>query len=556
MNSLLSAISSGTKDAMVKRGGRQVFLGVQWDCGSWENLPPLCDFLLEKVGKRPLAWSFPARLPENPKNSRLWLEKTIGPRADIDLVAGMGFAGACHPVLTLDELEKEVSWGLENPWGSGVVQLTGAHPEILIPRVPDLQRPEASKLYARHGFRILGVPNGRELAWFTEDGLECFTFARIRVAREFGFGQGTRSFRPALPRGGNILLVLDLSGNVTLEDLASAFDRTVAPWLASDGTPSPLKTTHTTSRGIGRLAVDSLDWSPFPDPILRQVVATHAVGLRKKRKKNDEYRELLTGLSLASAPDPQDASRTPLARDGAQLVAQMLGEVALAGNGFDVRLIGGRFTGITKAGRQCLPARPARSYLRVGGKTLQFRTMNSFSFEGDGVIGLREVLGIDSQEASLDIEYSFCEGCSMLEITAEVRWPVLPPGAVVEEHAPLVISIREVERGEEVVIECAAPDGSASSPRIGGHRWTVIPGALYRIALGGGTTLLMRPGPMGATGWGLATFRVAREGRRRFLETNPFGGWSPLQAAVLSGRREKFSLLVGIEDEGTGEGRS
>lgn len=534
---------------MAKRGGRQVFLGVQWDCGSWENLPPLCDFLLERVGKRPLAWSFPAQLPEDPRKGRLWLERAIGPRAETDVIAGMGFAGACHPVLTLDELEKEITWGIENPWGTGVTQLTGVRPEILIPRVPDLHRPDALRLYTKHGFRILGIPSGRELAWFTETGLECFTFARIRVAAPApGFGR--------TPRNGDVLLVLDLSGNATPDQLAAAFERVAAPWLAPEGRPSPLKAAHASSRNTGRLAADGLDWSPFPDPVLRRIVAAHAVGSRKKRKKNDEYREVLKGLSLAAVEEKEDDSRAAAEQAGSQLVAQMLGEVALTGNGFDVRLAGGRFMGITRAGRPCLPARPARSYLRVSGKTLHFRTVNSFSFERDRVIGLREVLGIDTQDASLDIEYSFCEGCPMLEITAEVRWPVLPAGAVAEEHAPLVISIRELQRGEQVVIECAAPDGSLSSRPIEGQRWTMVPSSLSRVALGGGTVLVLRPGPMGATGWSLASFRVNRDGRRRFLEVNPFGGWSALPGGALSGRRERFSLLLGIEDEATAKGRS
>ena len=84
----------------------------------------------------------------------------------------------------------------------------------------------------------------------------------------------------------------------------------------------------------------------------------------------------------------------------------------------------------------------------------------------------------------------------------------------------------------------------------------MVPGSLYRVPLGGGTVLVLRPGPMGATGWGLASFRVNRDRRRRFLEVNPFGGWSALPAGVLSGRREKLSFLLGIEDETTAKGRS
>ncbi|HUI69509.1 MAG TPA: hypothetical protein VL354_03240, partial [Spirochaetia bacterium] len=164
---------------MAKRGRRRVFLGVQWDCDSWDTLPPLCDLIIDKVGKRPLVWNFPSPPPESLQRTREWLQKTIGPRLDLDSVAVMGFAGACHPVLTLDELDKEISWGIENPWGSGTAQLLTIRPEILIPRVADLLRPEAVAAYGRHGFKTLGIQGGRSMAWFAAGTIECFTCSRL-----------------------------------------------------------------------------------------------------------------------------------------------------------------------------------------------------------------------------------------------------------------------------------------------------------------------------------------------------------------------------------------
>lgn len=530
---------------MAKRGGRRVFLGVQWDCGSWDKLPPLCDLIIETVGRRPLVWNFPALPPDSPKRVRAWLEKTVGGRLDLDLVAAMGFAGACHPILTLDELEKELSWGVENPWGTGISQLLDLHPDMLMPRVADLLRADVVKIYVRHGFKILGIPCGRGVAWFAQDGLECFTCSRVSTLVSLGR-------RRAPSRESDVLLMLDLSGPITPEGLSQELQRS-APWLAPVGAPSPLAAVHASQGDLGGLAAEMLDWTPFPDPLLRQALAAPAAGARKKRRKNGEYRARLASLSLNTASASPAAGETNAdSRDGdlhngSRLVAQMLGEVALAGNGFDVKLAGGRFTGIMKAGRDLLPLRPARSYLRVDGKAWHFRTRNSFSFEGDAGTGLREVLAIDSrEEASLSIEYSFCEGSPMLEITADMRWPVLAPGTVIEEHAPLVIALRELERSEEAVIETETPDGSVSSLRAGDGRWAVMPGAFHRVALAAGT-LFLQLGPSGTRGWNLPSFRVAREGRKRILEANPFGGWSPLSAAVLSGRREKFSLLIGIE---------
>ena len=147
---------------MAKRGGRRAFLGVQWDFGSWDTLPPLCDLIIGMVGKRPLVWNFPALPPDSPKRNRTWLENTVGGRRGLDIVATMGFAGACHLILSMDELEKELSWGVENPWGTAISQLLGIHPEILMPRVPDLARADALTAYGGHGFKTLGVPSTRK----------------------------------------------------------------------------------------------------------------------------------------------------------------------------------------------------------------------------------------------------------------------------------------------------------------------------------------------------------------------------------------------------------
>lgn len=538
---------------MAKRGGRKVFLGVQWDCGSWDKLPPLCDLIIDKVGKRPILWNFPAPPTDNPKRIKAWLQKAVGARLDTDLIAAMGYAGACHPILTLDEMEKELSWGIENPWGTGVSQLLDVRPDILMPRVADLLRADALKIYRGNGFKTLGIPCGRGVAWFARDGLECFTCSRVAAL-------GPRGHRRGAPlslvrRESDVLLMIDLSGFLTPEGLGEELERTVIPRLAPEGTPSPLTAPHPSPGDLSGLAVEMLDWSPFPDPVLRQVLTTSASTGKKKRRKNEEYREHLAGLSLnmagaaaAAARDAKEAVNHDALPDGSRLVAQMLGEVELAGNGFDVKLAGGKFTGIMKAGHDLLPLRPARSYLRVDGKAWHFRTRNSFSFEGDGGTGLRETLTIDSlEEASLTIEYSFCEGSPMLEITADMRWPVLSPGTVVDEHAPLVIALRELGRSDEALVETETPDGSVSSLRAGDGRWLVMPAAFHRVNLPGGGTLSLRPGPSGTRGWNLASFRVVREGRRRLLEANPFGGWFPLSAAILSGRREKFSLLIGIE---------
>ena len=131
------------------------------------------------------------------------------------------------------------------------------------------------------------------------------------------------------------------------------------------------------------------------------------------------------------------------------------------GRDFDVKLSGGRFCGITQHGSWLLPSRPALSYLRMQGRTTPFRTLSSFSFEGENGTGLREELGIEGENGTrLSIEYSFCDDSPLLSVNAEISYPRLGAARVVEEYAPLAIALAQLPKGGSVTIEAIAPDES------------------------------------------------------------------------------------------------
>ena len=271
---------------MAKRAGRRVFLGVQWDCGSWDNLPRLIERLIEKAGNRPLVWNIPALPSDNPRKTRTWVEKTIGPRVATDTIAAMGFAGACHPLLTLDELAKEISWGVENPWGTGIKDVLGIRPEVIIPRVPDLQRADALKAYAGHGFTTLGISCNRRFAWTSIDGLACFTCRRMSVADSLRRPRTPGLLKALMAPAGDVLLVLDLGRAATVEALAEVMEKSIDPWLAPESVPSPFAADHEAATDARSVAVNGLDWSSFPDPLLRKAIAANARQRKKKKEKN------------------------------------------------------------------------------------------------------------------------------------------------------------------------------------------------------------------------------------------------------------------------------
>jgi hypothetical protein len=234
-----------------------------------------------------------------------------------------------------------------------------------------------------------------------------------------------------------------------------------------------------------------------------------------------------------------------------RLVAHMLGEVLLAGSGFDVRLSGGRFCGIVRQGKDIVPRFPAISSIRLSGRQHTFRTTSSFSFEGDAGTGLREELTIDGEGgAGLSIEYSFRDDCPGLSISGEIRFPRLGEASCVEEYAPLAFALREVDRGEPAEIRAQAPDGSVSiAARPAEDAILVLPGARHRVRRADGGWIVLCFSCPGAGSWGIPSFRIVRHKRRRLLLANPFGCWSPLPGGALSGRRESFSMLLELEDD-------
>ncbi len=533
----------------MKRGARGTFLGIQWDTGTWDSIPGVSDSILETVGTAPIHWNFPALPPESPRRTRSWIEKTLGPRiaAGTDAAFPMGFAGACHPFLSLDELDKELSWCLKNPWGTGLADILGIRASVLLPRMPDFARPQAIQLYSSHGFTVMGVCRAGAHARFSSGGMDCFTCWRLSLAAPLPLIQA--SLREIARCRGDMFLMLDLTG-ATLTTLPEALGAMRAAGVLPRGEEATLL-----GKGPGAVpgagpGPDGIDWSVFPDPVLRKKLAATAALARKKRKKNDDYRELLGRLSPGPAEGPDPAAAPVATGIDTRLVAQMMGDVVLAGSVFDVKLAGGRFCGIVRGGRDLLPVRPAVSYLRVGGKTWSFQPRSSFSFERDAGTGLREEMAIDSRDgSSLVIEYSFRDDHPMLEIDAEVRWPVIPAGLRVEEHAPFVIALLRLDDGADAVVRAVSPNDMVTSVRIPVGSWTVVPGVSHRVPLRDGPALVLRSAQPEPAGWSAMSFRVVRERRGRFLEVNPFGGWTTVPADAVSGLSERFSLLMGFKED-------
>jgi hypothetical protein len=530
--------------------GGQVHLGFHWDASSWEAVPSLWDSLFAWLGDRKVHWNLTALPAGTPARKKASMVRTLRSRIESrgDAVTSMGYSGSPHCLLSLDELDREVSWGLKNPWGTGISDLMGLRPRILVPRVADLARPGAWKLYAENGFRLIGVfPEARDR--LPEAPAGCIPFLRVGVSSWTPGGTEARRLRRLLGSSADIFVQLDLSGVLDPGSLRSLFEDPSG--LFSGRTPV-LSTLPEPDEDLPPKPVAGmrrLDWSPLSVPGLHVALDETAGISRKKRKKTEEYDVLLNRLGSTADGTPQSETGILDPHRQLRLVAHMLGEVALTGSLFDVRIHGGRFCGVTRQGKDLMPQRPALSFIRTGRSLLSFKTVSSFSFESERGTGLREELGMDGKDGALvRVEYSFREDSPLLSIALEVRFPDFPRGAQVDEYAPFAIALRTLKKGEPAAMEISAPDGSCSSVEVSERCGNVFaPGAWHRIRRpDGGWVVLQFSSPGRA--WGLPSFRVARARGGRILEINPFGSYLPVPGSVLAGRRARFSFCLGLED--------
>ena len=256
-----------------------------------------------------------------------------------DTVTAMGFTGACHPLLNLDELAKEISWGMKNPWGTGIWEVFGVRPSVLIPSLPDLSRPGAFEVYKKYGVQTIGYPSAASLRFTRLQDVRLFPVFRLHARSAGPDDPAVRLLARLVKDNKDVFILLELSGLDSLQPLRFLLENLVFRLLVETnerfttlGDPQP-STPYTLSPG--------LDLSAFPAPILRRKFKAAAAQARRKRKRNEDYRRILFSLTPSDLPDDEGEPEERSEPD-ASLVAQMQGEVMFAGSEFDVRLLGGR----------------------------------------------------------------------------------------------------------------------------------------------------------------------------------------------------------------------
>jgi hypothetical protein len=531
--------------------GRRLLVGVQWDAACWTRTPLLVDRILRVLHSVPLHWNFPAFPGTDAGASGLApvLRERIASAGD-SLLA-MGCTGACQPVLGLEELDREIAWGLRNPWSTGLADVFGRRPAAIAPRLPDLDRPGAAALFLRHGLALVGTAVAdRPLTFSGHYGLRVFPYTRLPLE---GASRAALDgdLRRLMGLGGDVFLMIDLAALPRAPAEAAPLIETFAEKVLGSGR-SVVRLAEAALEGEtrqpadGRASTETVEWRLFPATILRRRLAAAENPRRRRRRRSDETRDLLALLSAAT-PDPSAPAPGPPRRYiDRGLIAHMQGEATLSGEVFDVRLAGGRFCGLARGGRALTPQRPAVSWLRVNGRTIVARGRSAFSFEGDEGTGLREDLLIEPG-GSLVVDYTFRGEHPFLAVEASYTFPALPPGTVVDEWAPFAFALAEVPAGREAPVSFEAPDGSTGTCLVAERDgWRPVAGSRFRAKIGD-EEIVLANGADGGGGWGLFLFRVAKAGTgRRVLEVNPFGSACPEPAAKLAGSRGSFGFTIGL----------
>jgi hypothetical protein len=290
---------------------------------------------------------------------------------------------------------------------------------------------------------------------------------------------------------------------------------------------------------------------------LRWKLALSSPLQKKKRKKGEEYRQILNALSLPGGAasfgdDPLYHEASVKHPKEKTLVSHMQGDVTLAGKDFDAKLSCGRFCGIARQGRFLLPNILASSFITINGKTYPFKSRSSISFEGEAGTGLRDDLVIDGylekqdSTAHLIVEYEFRGDAPELLISSVLRYPRLTAGQTVDMLAPLVISLMAVKNTVRVGVDATCPDGSHSVYDIAGaDGWKAVPAMMWSLD-SPDARIVLSCAPPGERKWGLCFFRLVKRKGLRILEANPFGSPIPVAGSIVSGKTEASGLLIGL----------
>jgi hypothetical protein len=523
---------------------------------------------LDADGGFPLQWIFSVR-PLLEHTSRdldnLLVEIKARSASRRDRVVAAGFQGAVHPLLTAEELDKELAWCRSHTAAAGFAPLFGAAPAAIMPDWPDPWRELGGGAYSRHGFKMLGLPQDPARAYrFRRGGNDgralLFSYIPLPAGGRDELARRLRGLPAAVMPRENVLFLLFDTASLEAGRAADGKPRPLLrPLLSALGeryavTPASLADPELFAGA--REAPGALDYLPIRADPIRRRSWLQAEPLRRKADRGDEdYRRILELLSAGPDPPPPAAEKTA-APDQRVLDASMKGEVVLSGERFDACFCDGRLATLSFGGRPLLDAGPAQVYLELAGIRHDYFTESAFSFQGPGEHGLRAVLKLrlpraaaPGAESRLLVDCYFKEDCPDLLLDFQLAYPELEDEAEITRIAPYELPLLAAAAEQDLRVLARYPDHGQVK-----HRFAPVPaGTEEELRLLSGSEFILDCGGRrlalrfaGSPRVGLLEFCRRRRGGRQFLFANLNGSYRPTRGGRYSGIRERFSFRLGL----------
>ena len=547
----------------------EICLGIRWSDPDFAKTASATEYLLQSLDNSfyrrdlPVHWLIPP-CPflecRHKELNNIILEIRTRMKTLKDIPVAAGYTGTCLPLLSYDEMEKEISWTITNPWKSGLKDQFEVVPEILIPGITVSVEKDNINLYLDNGFKYIGVNTlfppvydntENNISFFCYHDLYSFSSLSALKKRIKWLLQ-----KKIL----NLFFILDISPELNDNTLKSMWQNfiKIPDWLAKQYTVA--FTTLNKSGTVNRHSHGDCFSRPFSlenSPGLRNKLLTADQYKIKKDKKQEDYRSLLIALSNSHLPEEKKPEAGKNEKGSREIFppadrisdCTMQGNTILAGSDFAGNFHNGKLYNLQdKQEKNLLAGEMARSYIKILKKEYQFQNLSSFSVGGEYTRGLRESLKIEIpeqiHEGTQITEYIFIDDFPYLIVSSRIKYPVLDLGTIITAIAPFEIPLFYIDKAIQIL--ALTPGSTRTYTLDPAHDLYTIPANLVSIPGETGNNILFGFPPEKNSTLGIMEFKIKRCKKQHLLVINLFGTYSPLAAKQFNKTTEIFSFYIGV----------
>jgi len=471
-----------------------------------------------------------------------------------DIPVSIGYTGTDHPILSYQELEKEIAWSLSNPWNSGLKEVFGANPEIFIPTTTLLSDKRIFTLYQNSGFHYIGM-NRVFPALFNKEINNLTPVIYIDMCALSSIKSLKKQIKTLLKEKHTyFLFLIDINckiSNSTLKTIWQNFLKTIE-WLTKN---YALKFCSVTQS-------QALPHSPFPEPFIETAALANTIMIRhqllntirfkqKKETSDDDFKNILINLSAPFTQDHKTGRKSKrIIFPSLDRVSDctMQGNTILAGSDFAANLNNGKLFNLESShGNFLLIGQNMRSYMQISGKEHIFQNLSSFSVAGEHVRGLRESQKIEipgNIHPGFQLtEYIFIDDFPYLLISSKIKYPSLDLKIIMEAIVPFEIPLFIIN--DSIDILALSDDTKQVHTLHAAISHYSIPANMVAIPHAGTNIIIGFP-PEKSSNPGIFEFKIKQFKKQTLLSINIFGTYTPVEAKLYNRMTEIFSFYIGI----------